>query len=484
MSMSASLANALSGLSAASRAAEVISANVSNSQTEGYGRRELQLASRVIGGNGAGVAVVGVTRNVDEQIISDRRLADASLGLHTTEADFFRNYETFLGLPDDPASLSGRITQFESALLEAASRPDSEARLSSVLSGATGVANKLNGVSDQIQSVRLQSDQEINAAVTMINDSLEKVEQLNINIRKQLSAGYDATALMDQRQQIIDGISEYIPVQQIPRSNGGVALFTPGGAILLDGKAADIGFVPVGTIVPQMTIGTGALSGLSVNGQAIQTGPGGPLSGGKLSGLFSVRDDLSVVAQERLDAVARDMITRFQDPAVDPTIAASDPGLFTDAGAQFNAAVEIGLSGRIAVNALVDPTTGGELRRLRDGLGSAIPGDVGNATLLTALVDVLGSARVPASGGFSGVAQTAVGLSALVLSLTNVDLRSAEVDKSFASAQVNNLKQAEFLNGVNTDRELQQLMLVEQAFSANALVMSTIDDMINVLMGI
>ena len=43
MSLSSTLANALSGLGAASRGAEVVSANVANARTPGYGRRELGL---------------------------------------------------------------------------------------------------------------------------------------------------------------------------------------------------------------------------------------------------------------------------------------------------------------------------------------------------------------------------------------------------------------------------------------------------------
>ena len=38
-------------------------------------------------------------------------------------------------------------------------------------------------------------------------------------------------------------------------------------------------------------------------------------------------------------------------------------------------------------------------------------------------------------------------------------------------------------DGVDTDRELQRLMLIEQAYAANARVLQTVDDMMNALMG-
>ena len=39
MTLSGSLSSALSGLNAASRAAEIVSTNIANAMTEGYGRR-------------------------------------------------------------------------------------------------------------------------------------------------------------------------------------------------------------------------------------------------------------------------------------------------------------------------------------------------------------------------------------------------------------------------------------------------------------
>jgi len=482
MTISGSLSNALSGLAAAARAAEIVSSNVSNSLTDGYGRREVGLASRSLGGNGAGVMVTGVQRTVDDRTIAERRLADASFGNASTGADFFARLETVLGLPDDPGSLTGRIAQFEGTLIEAASRPDSNARLNSVLLAAQGLSGFLNEASDQVQSLRLEADRNIGLQVNKLNDGLEKIAALNQNIRSQLAAGYDANALMDQRQQMIDSISGIVPLRQVPRDGGQVALFTTGGAIVLDGRPAIVDFSPVATMVPQMSIGSSALSGLTLNGQPVTPSDSGPLSGGSLSALFAVRDDYSVVAQERLDAVARDLVERFADPAVDPTLTATDAGIFTDAGLPFNTVNEVGLAGRLSVNGLIDPDAGGDVWRIRDGLNAATPGDVGNSTLLQALSDTLRAPRIPVSGGFSGASRTALGLSSDVISLTNSNLQSLEADTSFALAQMDILKTIELRAGVDTDYEMQQLLLIEQAFAANARVVTTIDDMMQTIL--
>ena len=484
MSITGSLSNALSGLTATSRAAEVISANVANALTEGYGRRSIDLGSNSIAGNGAGVQVNGINRNVDERIISERRLADAGFGYASSSTSFFERLEQVLGLPDDPVSVTGWIAQFESALIEAASRPDSEPRLNAVLALAEGLSSKFNFASDQIQQLRMEADQDIARQVTQLNDGLSRISDINQDIRTQLSAGYDATGLMDQRQQMIDGISAIVPLHQIARDGGQIALFTTGGAILLDGRPATVDFTPVGVIVPQMVLGTSTLSGLTINAQPIPITVDGPLSGGSLAGLFQTRDTHAVAAQGRLDTVARDIVERFADPGVDPTLMPADPGIFTDGGATFSAVNEVGLSARISINGLIDPASGGDVWRIRDGLGAAVQGDVGNSSLILALVDTLNAPKIPATGGFIGAARTAIGLAGDMVSLLNGDLRQAEAEASFSRAQVDAFKAIELQGGVDTDYEMQQLLLIEQAYTANARVLTTIDEMISTLLRI
>ncbi|MDZ4136072.1 MAG: flagellar basal body protein, partial [Paracoccaceae bacterium] len=77
MSIAAAMSSALSGLTVAARSAELVSSNIANALTEGYGRRELEIGARVVGTTGQGVQVNGVTRMVDNVLIGDRRIAEA-----------------------------------------------------------------------------------------------------------------------------------------------------------------------------------------------------------------------------------------------------------------------------------------------------------------------------------------------------------------------------------------------------------------------
>lgn len=483
MSLSASLANALTGLTASSQRAEVVSSNVSNALTEGYARREIHLSPQSLGGNGAGVQIDGITRSVNVALLADRRLADAEAGNSGMRTDFLARVESLIGSPEDAGSLSARIAELESALVQAASRPDSQARLQSVVDAANRVTGHLNALSDDVQQARMDADDSIAKQVETLNDALGQIDRLNAEILAQRASGRDATALMDERQRLVDRVAEIVPVREVPRDRDQIALFTTGGAILLEGNPAVIGFTPVGVITADMTIGSGALSGFTINGMPVPSGDDGVLGGGTLGAAIAIRDDLAPRAQARLDALARDLIERFETPAVDPTLAPGQPGLFTDSGLILDPLLEEGLAGRIRLNTIVDPAQAGQLWHLRDGLGAVTQGNVGDATLLNALTTALSVPRVASSGSFIG-ARSAAGLAADVLSGIASARQQEEFRQSYTVARQGALTELQLADGVDTDAEMQQLLLVEQAFAANARVIQTVDDLIQQLIGL
>lgn len=484
MSITSSLNNAMSGLTAVARSASVTSSNVSNALTEGYARRELSLSSQSLGGNGAGVRIDGVGRAVNQAVLADRRLADAEVGNGSVKSGFLSRIETRIGTPDQPHSLSARVAAFESKLIEAASRPDSETRLNSVVTAAQNLTNTINTISADIQQARMDADSSIAQQVDLLNQSLIQVDELNTQILSARSSGQDATALMDQRQVLVDKISEIVPVREVARERGQIALYTTGGAILLEGTPAEIGFAGSGFISADMTQAGGSLSGLTINGMATSSGENGVLGGGQLGALFSVRDDLAVTANTQLDALARDLIARFEAPTTDPTLALGAPGLFTDNGAALNPLDEVGLSGRIEVNALVVPSQGGALWRVRDGLGAAAPGPVGNAAQLNRLTDALTASVVPASGNYIGAARSASGLAADFLSQIAGARQDTESVQAYATARQETLTTLQLADGVDTDQEMQNLLIIEQAYAANARVIRTVDELIQQIIGL
>lgn len=484
MSIAGAMNNALSGLRAAGRASEIISSNVANALNPEYGPRSLSLVANTLATTG-GVAVAGVTRNVDAFLLSDRRLASAERGADQATSSFLARIEAALGTPNEPGSLTARLAAFDEALITAASRPEASERLSIAVNAAKDLSAGLNRASDSVQTARRDAEYSIDEQVNRLNQALENVRTLNVQIVSAEVTGKSSAALQDHRQAIIDDLSEIVPVRLDQRANGAVALYSTGGAILLDGTAVEIGFDRNNAVTPYNSVADGSLSGLTINGNAIDTSTQNSLlRGGTLIASFGVRDELAVGAQAQLDAVARDLVERFADPAVDPSLAAGDPGLFTDAGAAFNALDENGLSARISINRDVDPSLGGEAWRLRDGIGAATPGNVGDATLLQNLSGALATQRVPASGDFGTGALSAPDLMSAFLSQIASDLLQADQRQTFSVTRHEELVQLERANGVDSDAELQRLILVEQVYAANARIIETADQMLQDLLRI
>ncbi|SOC06715.1 flagellar hook-associated protein FlgK [Rhodobacter maris] len=467
--------NAVSGLTASSRKAEIVSANVANAMTEGYARRELSISAETLGGDGGGVRILGVNRIVDATLLQDKQLADAAAANIDVKVDFFANIEAEIGDPTEAGSLGQTISDFENALLEASSMPDSVARLTATVTTAQSVVSKINAISDEIQASRLEADHAIGEQVDLLNESLVRIDELNHAITSQLSTGRDASALMDERQMVLDQIAEIVPIKVVDRDNNQISIFTKSGAILLDGSPSEIGFSSSSAMDPGWTLESGTLSGLTLNGQPVSTAESGMFGGGSLAANFAIRDELAPEAQANLDAVARDLMTRLESVSVDDNGA----GLFTDAGEAFDAANETGLAGRLRLNASVDPSQeDGAVWRIRDGLDATSEGAVGNATLLNAISAALSDESAPASGNMGSTRRSFSGLAAGFLSIVASDRQSAELTQSYTSARQESLNEMVLGQGVDTDYELQNLLVIEQAYAANAKVISAIDSLL------
>ncbi len=485
MSITASLQSALSGLNATSRMAGVVSSNIANALTDGYARRELLTSSRMVGDTSQGVSVDGIRRIADMVLIGDRRVAQANADERGVRADVLRLLEQAIGTPESEGSIGNRIAQFETALIAATSRPESEARLSNVADTAKALARTIGQTSDQIQTARMRADDQIGVQVQVLNDALVQVADLNVQIRTFANTGRDASTLVDQRQLLVDKIAGIVPVREVPREHGQIGLFTTGGAVLLEGTPVTLGFTSVGIITPDMTIASGALSGLTINGSAVPTDANGRMmAGGSLAAQFAVRDQLATDTQSQLDAVARDLVERMSAPGLDATRPSGAPGLFTDGGGSFLPINEVGLAQRIRLNAAADPQQGGSVSRLRDGLGATTTGPVGSSALLTAWHDTLAAARPLVSGGFQTGPRNFASLASDMLSGISAKRLTAEAESSFSAARAQSLRTLELEDGIDTDKEMQDLLMVEQAFAANARVIKTVDELIQILIGL
>lgn len=471
MSLSQSLSNALTGLTAASRMAEVVSANLANALTDGYGRRSVMLSAQTTGTRGAGVQIDGIARVVDRGVLADRRAAGSALSGQSLATESLARVESAVGAAGGEDSLAARLAALESALVAAGSDPSSDIALGRVQDRLGALASGLNDAAAAIQAERLAADRRIAGDIETLNTSLAMLEGLNGDIAQATRRGADASALHDQRQQVVDRIATIVPVREIDRGAGQVALVTTGGEILIDGPARRYGFADVGTITADMAFASGALSGVLREGQPVDSAQGiGLLGGGTLGAAMALRDRTLPDQAAALDGFAANLIDRLA--AADPSLAPGAAGLLTDGGQARDPLAATGLAGRIAVNAAVDPARGGNLALLRDGIGALASGPVGDSTQIDAWLSAL------QAGDSAGE-----GIAALTGRIGNDRLR-AEESETAAAARWSAMRESELAGGVDSDHELQMLLRIEQAYAANARVMSTIDGLMDTLLEI
>lgn len=481
MSITSALNSAMTGLTANARLSQVTSENLANALTPGYSSQKLNLSTSQYA---AGVRIGDVERNVNPALQSTTRKAEAEYAKIGVYSDFYSRMSNFVGTVDDNMSISTQISNFDAALVEATSRPDSTERLHDLSVKANLIVQSITDAADGLNQQRLAAESSIDLQVDQLNSQLKELEKLNARIVVAQAAGGSTTAMEDQRDLLIDTVNQAIPVNVVQRDQGRVALFTVGGVALLDGRASELSFDAKRTIEPQMTQDNGLLSGLEINGLAMDTSINGPLRGGTLIAAFDIRDNVAVEAQNDLDAVARDLVERFQDPALDATIGLTDAGIFTDSGGAFDPADTVGLAARLELNDLVAMDGQAETWRLRDGLYAASEGDPGDASQLIAYSEAISENRTVSTTKLGTISSDLNTLSASLMSRFARDSDSANNSLSFAATSYTELAQAELALGVDSDAELQNMMLIENAYAANARMLSTIDDMMESLLRI
>ncbi|SFI64127.1 FlgK family flagellar hook-associated protein [Jannaschia pohangensis] len=476
MSLSSSLNFAVAGLDLSSRRAEVVARNVSSADLPGYARRTANPVGPGVGLPGSNVAIA---RESDPRLTQLRREAQSEQQGSSVARDFLLALEDGLGIPGDAGSLQSRLANLDAAFLAAASDPTSATRLGQVSTAADQLAKTLNGLDAIVLQRRQAADADIGKAVGQINSDLENIARLNTDILRLNSGGHDTADLYDQRTVLVDRISRQIPLRELPRDDGAIALVSESGVILLDGKAAELGFSARAPITAAMTTPI-QLSGLSVNGKSVVTsGATSAIPGGGLQALFDLRDRDAPEANARLDALAADLISRFQSPTVDVSLAPGAAGLFTDNGAGYDPAADVGLAGRIEINGLVAPDRPDAHWRLRDGLGAAAPETGADASLLLRYGAAFAERSLPVASGLPAVAQDLTGLAASLQSLISSDRIVADDKVAFAATRAEGLIQMRDGGAVDIDAEMRRLIEVEQAYAANARVIQAVNDMMN-----
>jgi flagellar hook-associated protein 1 FlgK len=207
---------------------------------------------------------------------------------------------------------------------------------------------------------------------------------------------------------------------------------------------------------------------------------GGLMDGGSLSAFFEVRDRIVPEFDAEMDRYANDLIERFRDLMPPAALDASGNGLFVDG----NPGALTGLASRIQINAAVDlALAGGAVWRLRDGLGAAVPGNEGFGAYLQGLSDAMGNPRTPTGFVSQNAANGGATMASEIAAFFAGRAARSDEDRAYLNARQAVLAERETnAIGVDTDNELQSLILVEQSYAANARVLTVVDTLMKLLL--
>jgi len=322
MSISAMMQTGLSALQAAQAGLKVASQNIANANTLGYVRTEISYAPLTNLGGGAGVEVASIRRAADKFLATAAYIAEANGGGAAARADLLARAQSYFGDPTNSSSMFASIDQVWASLTDLQVDPSSALARDKAVGALETALAVIGQTGGQLQALISEADERVGDAVSQAQTYLNRISDLNEEIRLTLRAGADPSAVENTQAAVIDQLAQLLDIRVEARSEGGVMVRTSGGALLVGAKAASISYTPNsgafashGVIVFNPELGT-------------QSNLEPYIQGGEIAGLIKARDrDLPELAAalggfagalaDRLNAVHNE---NSSTPAVDELV--------------------------------------------------------------------------------------------------------------------------------------------------------------------
>jgi flagellar hook-associated protein 1 FlgK len=327
------LNTSVSGLLAFQQALDVTSNNIANSATPGYSVETANLVpepgqATAAGYVGSGVEVDGITRAYDELLAQQVRSSQASYSSLNTLATQASQVDNLLS--SSSSGLTSSLQSFVNALQTLSSSPDSSGARQALLSEAQALTQQLTGYDGQITQYGGQLEQQIGTDVTQINSLAGGIASLNTQIANDLAGSGNApNQLMDQRDTLLDQLSQYVSVSTATQPNGMLDVYIGSGqALVTGGTPQQLSTIP--SLYNASVLDIGLASG---GGTADVTSE---ISGGDLGGLLSARSQVLDPAQNALGQISvalATIVNQQQASGMDATGAAGQP-MFNVGGVQ------------------------------------------------------------------------------------------------------------------------------------------------------
>ena len=304
MALTSALNATLNGMMTTELKTTLVSLNIANADKEGYTRKSLN--TQYITTSAGSIPVSGVVIGSGDAFLVATLVDDISAYTkNKVISDSLDYYNTQLGSTDSSNTLSTYIDDMYASLKAVATSPETAANKSEVVNTAVNLANSLRDLSSDIQGLRQTAEQKIASSVENINAILDRIDTLNDKITS--FAGNDAglAEYEDQRALEIQKLGAELDVQYFYTSDNRMQVYTASGQALLLSQPHHLSYTPT-NVVNSTTLYPAGFSAIDLDGTDLTT----TLTGGNLGGYISLRDDIYVSEQAKLDEFANVLQTQ------------------------------------------------------------------------------------------------------------------------------------------------------------------------------
>jgi flagellar hook-associated protein 1 FlgK len=445
----------LSGLNAAQAGIKTAQHNISNINTTGFRRQEVNYAAAVnlSGGSlyGSGVGVASV-RNLYSQFQDSQALHNQTqLSRNETYASQAGIVDSLIS--DNSSGLTSAMNSFFNAAQTVANDPTSNAARQVMLSAGNNLTSRVSTLANAFEDMRTESNREIASTVSTINGYAKQIAQLSGNIMSYEAGnqGQLANDLRDQRDQHVAELNKLINVTTVQQGDGPYNLFVGTGQALVTGTSVSTMVSQSDADNPQFNV-----PALVMGGGGVQPLDSSIVSGGKLGGILAVRESVLQPAMRDLDTLAYEFSSQFnaQHMAGFDKSGAQGIAFFTDLTTleepPKGAAVSMSMNAEMKDANLIAASATAE----------GIPGDNQNALLLAGLRTQPNTIN-DTDTFYSAYSQTVSRTATLA---SEADIAVA----AFATLTQMSTQAQKSISGVNLDEEAVNLIRFQQAYQASA----------------
>lgn len=231
----------IQALQASQVALQTAGHNIANVNTQGYSRQRVLLETnggQFTGGGyiGKGVNIQSIQRNFSAFLTRQSTAAGATQSADTVRADKLNLLEGLF--PGGASGLGASINDMLNAFSDVASAPTDLTARTVVLTRLDETASRMRAASLQLDDLQSGVTQELTQKATAINSLARSIAAVNGQIARDNGSGQPPNDLLDQRDQLIRDLNQYIQTTSIAADDGTVGVFIGGSQALVLGNTA------------------------------------------------------------------------------------------------------------------------------------------------------------------------------------------------------------------------------------------------------